>query len=193
MSANESGDPPGIFRPATGARRSRCAWNVPFTKSPLEMKQHPATVRVLSVRSAHAGRSRTRTAADRDAGCRRAGRQSGVVVISGEAGIGKTALLDDTARTRPTCKCCGPRAASRESGLGFSGLHQLLLPALHLVDPSPRNSRGAGGRPDAAAGPAPERFAVGVAATLSLLSRSAEDSPAAPAHRRRAPSGSGDR
>ncbi|BBY92577.1 transcriptional regulator [Mycobacterium gallinarum] len=64
-----------------------------------------------------------------------------------------------------------------EAALGFSGLHQLLRPALHLIDRLPA--------PQAEAlavalmlrdGPAPARFAVG-AATLSLISRYAEEGP----------------
>ena len=64
-----------------------------------------------------------------------------------------------------------------EAGLGFSGLHQLLLPALGLLAHLPTQLRDA---LEVAltlrSGPPPERFAVGVA-TLSLLSRYAEDRP----------------
>jgi DNA-binding CsgD family transcriptional regulator len=103
--------------------------------------------------------------------------QSGVLVLRGEAGIGKTALLEDTAgqvRDMALVRASGTEA---ESALAFTGLHQLLRPALHLIDRLP------GPQSDALAvalmmrdGPAPERFAIG-AATLSLLSRHAEDSP----------------
>lgn len=103
--------------------------------------------------------------------------QSGVLVLRGEAGIGKTALLDDTAQQARDVATMRTSGSERESGLGFSGLHQLLQPALHLLDHIP------GPQSDALAvaltlrrGPAPERFAVG-AATLSLLSRYAEDAP----------------
>lgn len=103
--------------------------------------------------------------------------QSGVVVLLGEAGIGKTALLDDTAAHAGDMVVMRTSGSERESALGFSGLHQLLRPALHLVDHIP------GPQSEALAvalmlrhGPAPERFAV-AAATLSLLSRYAEDSP----------------
>jgi DNA-binding CsgD family transcriptional regulator len=103
--------------------------------------------------------------------------QSGVLVLCGEAGIGKTALLDDTARHAGEMRVLRTSGSEYESGLGFSGLHQLLGPALHLIDRIPGPQR------DALAvalllrdGPAPERFAVGAAA-LSLLSRYAEESP----------------
>jgi DNA-binding CsgD family transcriptional regulator len=104
-------------------------------------------------------------------------RQSGVLVISGEAGIGKTALLDDTAGSAGEMRVLRASGSEFEAGLGFSGLHQLLLPALGLLDHLPDQLC------DALAvalmmrsGPPPERFAVGVAA-LSLLSRCAEDQP----------------
>jgi DNA-binding CsgD family transcriptional regulator len=103
--------------------------------------------------------------------------QSGVLMLRGEAGIGKTALLDDTAARAGDMTVMRTSGSERESALGFSALHQLLLPALHLVDRIP------GPQSDALAvaltlrrGPTPERFAVG-AATLSLLSRYAEEAP----------------
>lgn len=104
-------------------------------------------------------------------------RQSGVLVLCGEAGIGKTALLDDTARRAGEMRVLRMSGSEYESALGFSGLHQLLGPALHLIDRIPVPQR------DALAvalllrdGPPPERFAVGAAA-LSLLSRYAEERP----------------
>ena len=104
-------------------------------------------------------------------------RQSGVLVISGEAGIGKTALLEDSVRTADEMQVLRASGSEFETGLGFSGLHQLLLPVLGLLDHLPPPLRDA---LEVAltlrSGPAPERFAVGVA-TLSLLSRSAEDHP----------------
>jgi DNA-binding CsgD family transcriptional regulator len=103
--------------------------------------------------------------------------ESGVLILRGEAGIGKTALLDDTAHQALDMAIMRTAGSERESALGFSGLHQLLQPALHLIDHIP------GPQSDALAvalmlrrGPVPERFAIG-AATLSLLSRYAEDAP----------------
>ena len=101
--------------------------------------------------------------------------QSGVLVLRGEAGIGKTALLGETGAGAGSMVVMRTAGTERESAIGFSGLHQLLRPALHLIDhiPGPQSDALAvalavrGGR-------APERFAVG-AATLSLLSRYAEE------------------
>ena len=103
--------------------------------------------------------------------------QSGVLVLRGEAGIGKTALLGETGAGAGSMVVMRTAGTERESAIGFSGLHQLLRPALHLIDhiPGPQSDALAvalavrGGR-------APERFAVG-AATLSLLSRYAEEVP----------------
>ncbi|HEY5845149.1 MAG TPA: ATP-binding protein, partial [Mycobacterium sp.] len=104
-------------------------------------------------------------------------RQSGVLVISGEAGIGKTALLEDSVRTADEMQVLRASGSEFEAGLGFSGLHQLLLPVLGLLDHLPPQLRDAlQVALTLRSGPAPERFAVGVA-TLSLLSRSAEDRP----------------
>src|SRR5271166_4788572 len=103
--------------------------------------------------------------------------QSGVLVLSGEAGIGKTALLDDTAARAGEMRVLRVSGSEQESGLGFAGLQQLLSPALLLLERIPEPQR------DALAvalmlrdGPAPERFAVCVGA-LSLVSRFAEEGP----------------
>ena len=103
--------------------------------------------------------------------------QSGVLVISGEAGIGKTALLDDTAAQAGEMRVLRISGSEQEAGLGFAGLQQLLSPALPLLERIPEPQR------DALAvalmlrdGPTPERFAVCVGA-LSLISRFAEEWP----------------
>ncbi|SBT40300.1 LuxR family transcriptional regulator [Micromonospora auratinigra] len=100
---------------------------------------------------------------------------SGALVVRGEPGIGKTALLAhaDLAGLRVL------RAAGVESEaeLPFAGLHLLLRPVLDRLDAVPAVQaealRGALGL--AAAG-APDRFLVGLA-VLSLLSEVADDGP----------------
>jgi len=103
--------------------------------------------------------------------------QSSVLVLSGEAGIGKTALLDDTAAGAGEMRVLRISGSEQESGMGFAGLQQLLSPALPLLERIPEPQR------DALAvaltlrdGPAPERFAV-CAGALSLISRFAEERP----------------
>ncbi|HEY5858009.1 MAG TPA: LuxR C-terminal-related transcriptional regulator [Aldersonia sp.] len=103
--------------------------------------------------------------------------ESGVLVLRGEAGIGKTALLDDTAARAEGMRVLRIAGTAPESGLSFAGLHRLLLPALGLLDRIPGPQRDALSIAlTLATGPSPDRFAVGAAA-VSLLSRFAEERP----------------
>ncbi|MFI6182918.1 ATP-binding protein [Nonomuraea sp. NPDC051191] len=106
----------------------------------------------------------------------RAGR-SGVLVIYGDPGIGKTALLSyvtGRAADARVLRCAG---VETEAELPFAALHQLLRPALARVDslPEPQAAalRGALGL---GAGGGEDRFVIGLA-TLSLLSELAEEGP----------------
>ncbi len=105
--------------------------------------------------------------------------QSGVLVITGEPGVGKTALVEDAiARATGMGVLCAVGSES-EREIPFGGLLQLLRPALGLLDQIP------GPQADALAtalalrpGRTGDRFAVG-AATLSLICRFAEQQPVA--------------
>ena len=107
--------------------------------------------------------------------------QGGTLVVVGEAGIGKSALLRDlvgeaTAARMRVLQAAGVEA---EREVPFGGLLQLLRPVLGHLDALPAPQADALGaalalRPGAAG----ERFAVG-AAVLGLLSRVAEDEPVA--------------
>ena len=103
--------------------------------------------------------------------------QSAVLVLVGEAGIGKTALLDDVLAAVGNMRVLRATGIESEYELPFSALQQLLGPALVHLDriPSPQADALAVAlalRP----GIPGDRFAIG-AATLSLLSRFAEDQP----------------
>ncbi|WP_426560921.1 ATP-binding protein [Angustibacter sp. McL0619] len=105
--------------------------------------------------------------------------ESGALVLVGEAGIGKTALLEDAARSATGLRLLRARGTTSEAEVPFGGLLQLLRPALvHLERiPEPQAEALASAlalRP----GTGGDRFAIG-AATLSLLSRLAEDEPVA--------------
>ena len=122
------------------------------------------------------GRERERRALDDALASARAGR-SAVLALVGEAGIGKTALLDYAADTAAGMRILRARGVELEMHLPFSGLFELLRPALHMLERIPK--------PRAAAlesalalrpGTSGERFAVG-AATLSLLAAFAEEAP----------------
>jgi ATP/maltotriose-dependent transcriptional regulator MalT len=103
--------------------------------------------------------------------------RSGALVLRGEAGIGKTALLED-ARDRATdMRVLSARGVEAESELAFAALQQLIRPALGHLDqlPAPQATalRAALGL---AEGAGEERFLV-FAACLSLLSELAERRP----------------
>jgi DNA-binding CsgD family transcriptional regulator len=105
--------------------------------------------------------------------------ESRAVVIRGEAGIGKTALLDhvlDRARTS-ACRVVRVAGLPCEMELAFAALHQLCAPIMDRLPRLPEPQRDALATAFAMqAGPAPNRFLVGLA-TLGLLAESAEDRP----------------
>ena len=103
--------------------------------------------------------------------------QSGALALRGEAGIGKTVLLQD-ARARATdMHVLAARGVESESELPFAALHQLLRPALGYVNrlPAPQATalQSALGLADSAG---QERFLI-YSACLSLLSELAEEQP----------------
>lgn len=102
---------------------------------------------------------------------------SGVLVITGEAGIGKTALLAHAIDSGAGMTVLRAAGVESESEIAFAGLLTLLRPVLGRIDelPAPQAAalRAALGL---AAGAAGDRFLVG-AATLTLLTACAEDAP----------------
>ncbi|WP_269755662.1 helix-turn-helix transcriptional regulator [Streptomyces albireticuli] len=98
------------------------------------------------------------------------------LVLWGDPGIGKTALLEDTALTAAdfTVLCC--RGTRMESGLAFAALHELLWPVVDRIGTLPAAQaaalRGALGHHRDPA----DRFLIG-AATLTLLSELAGEQP----------------
>src|SRR5262245_38924386 len=55
---------------------------------------------------------------------------SGTLVLTGEAGIGKTRLLDDVVKAAPDLDVLRIDGVESEMSLGFAALHQLLRPLL---------------------------------------------------------------
>lgn len=102
---------------------------------------------------------------------------SGALVLDGEPGIGKSALLDHLADGVQGCRVLRVTGVESEMELAFAGLHQLCRPLFHLVDrlPPPQAAalRAAFGL---AAGDRPDRFLVGLAA-LSLISEGGHERP----------------
>jgi DNA-binding CsgD family transcriptional regulator len=104
-------------------------------------------------------------------------RLSGVLVLRGEPGAGKTALLDHAVRQAGDMQVVRVTGVESEMDLGFAALHQLLFPLLDGLDDLPPPQREAlGSAFGLVAGPAPGRFLVGLAA-LTLLTDTAEDRP----------------
>jgi DNA-binding CsgD family transcriptional regulator len=104
---------------------------------------------------------------------------SAALVLCGEAGIGKSALLHHAAERARECglTVLSARGAESESELPFSGLSELLAPIVHLLERIPEPQavalRGAFALGRSTAG---DPFAT-FAATLSLLSEAADDRP----------------
>jgi DNA-binding CsgD family transcriptional regulator len=102
---------------------------------------------------------------------------SGVLVLQGEAGIGKTALLEYAAERAGDMRIARVAGVESEMDLAFAGLHQLLVPFLdgigRLPLPQWHALQTAFGL---AAGPAPDRFLVGLAA-LTLVTDAAMEHP----------------
>jgi DNA-binding CsgD family transcriptional regulator len=122
------------------------------------------------------GRRAERGVLDRLAEVVRAG-ESRALVVRGEAGVGKTALLEYLAGHAAGCRVARAAGVQSEMELAFAGLHQLCVPMLDRLEalPGPQGDalRTAFGM---SAGPAPDRFLIGLA-VLSLLSDVAEEQP----------------
>jgi DNA-binding CsgD family transcriptional regulator len=122
------------------------------------------------------GRDAERGTLDRFVAAIRAG-QSQAMVLSGDAGVGKTALLDYLAGNASGCRVVRTSGCQSEMELAFAALHQLCAPLLDSLERLPVPQRdalriafGMG------SGPTPDRFLVGLA-VLNLLSNAAELQP----------------
>ncbi len=122
------------------------------------------------------GRRRECDVLDRLLDAVRAG-ESRTLVVRGEPGVGKTALLDYLAQQASGCRVVRVAGVESEMELAFAGVHQLLTPMLDRLErlPGPQGEAlwtAFGLR----SGSAPDRFLVGLA-VLSLLSDAAEEHP----------------
>ena len=100
---------------------------------------------------------------------------SGVCVVAGDAGMGKTRLLEYALEEAPGLTSLWIAGVEAERELGYAGLHRLLRPLLVRRESLPEPQRGAlesafGLR----AGAPADRFLVGLG-TLSLLAGAAEE------------------
>ena len=102
---------------------------------------------------------------------------SGALVIRGEPGIGKSALLQYAKDRADGMTVLSATGIESESELPFSGLSELLHPVLGLLDEIPPPQAGALAGALAVGPPgAQDRFTISVA-TLSLLAAAAEHRP----------------
>src|SRR4051794_40867670 len=106
----------------------------------------------------------------------KAGR-SRVLVVRGEPGVGKTALLDYVVGRASGFQVLRAVGVEPEMELPFAGLHQLCAPILDRLDRLPGPQREALGTAFGLnAGDAPDRFFVGLA-VLGLLAEAAAQGP----------------
>ena len=122
------------------------------------------------------GRSRERTELDYLLDRTRYG-ESTAIVLRGEAGIGKTTLLDYCARHASGCDLARIASVQSELEMPYAAIHQLCNPMLEHLDALPEPQQ------DALkvafgllTGTAPDRFAMGLA-VLSLLAEVASERP----------------
>src|ERR1700736_1116543 len=103
--------------------------------------------------------------------------QSRVLVVSGEAGVGKTALLESAVGSVSGFRVMRAVGVESEMELAFAALQQLCAPLLDRLDRLPAPQQDALGVAfGLRAGDAPDRFLVGLA-VLSLFSEVAEELP----------------
>ena len=122
------------------------------------------------------GRERELAAVEQALASARLGR-SAHLMIQGEPGIGKTALVEHAIAHAAEMKVLSARGVEFEADIPFAGLHELLRPALPMLDrlapghaAALRSSLGVGPRIEA------DRLIVGVA-VLELIAALAERAP----------------
>src|SRR2546425_4984091 len=122
------------------------------------------------------GRDREREVLERLLEGARAG-HGGVLVLHGDPGVGKTALLEFAVENGRDFRVVRTAGAEGEMELPYAALQQLCSPIIGLTDRLPDPQRNAlavaFGR---SVGPAPDPFLVGLA-VLGLLSEAAEERP----------------
>src|SRR5712672_569870 len=105
------------------------------------------------------------------------GGRSGALVMHGEAGVGKTALLEDAIASAAGMRIARVAGIESEMELAYAALQQLCAPMLDGLGRLPDPQREALGVVfGLRAGEAPDRFLVGLAA-LSLLADAAGKQP----------------
>ncbi|HEY1634750.1 MAG TPA: LuxR family transcriptional regulator [Acidimicrobiales bacterium] len=102
---------------------------------------------------------------------------SGALVLRGEPGVGKTALLEYAVQSAPSMRMARVAGVESETSLGFAALHQLLVPfmaGVELLPPPQRQALGVAF--GLVTGEAPDPFLVDLA-VLTLLADAAVEQP----------------
>src|SRR2546427_8015754 len=103
--------------------------------------------------------------------------ESRVLVVRGEPGVGKSALLEYVAGQASGCRLARAAGVQSEMELAFAGLQQLCAPMLDRLERLPAPQRDALGTAfGLTGGAAPDRFLLGLA-VLGLLSEAAGELP----------------
>ncbi len=103
--------------------------------------------------------------------------ESRALVVRGEPGVGKTALLEYLVAQASGCRIARAAGVQSEMELAFAGVHQLCAPTLDRLERLPAPQRDAlKSAFGLSLGSAPDRFLVGLA-VLNLLSDAAEEQP----------------
>ncbi len=103
--------------------------------------------------------------------------ESRALVLRGDAGVGKSALLEHLVDSARGCRVVRASGVQSEMELAFAGLHQLCVPVGHRIDRLPPPQRGALRTVlGLGEGPPPDRFLVGLA-VLTLLADLAGERP----------------
>ena len=130
----------------------------------------------MATRSALRGRDEELRTLDRLLEAVRAG-ESKALVVRGEPGVGKTALLEYAIESASGFRVAPAVGVESEMELAYAALQQLCAPMLDRVERLPGPQRDALGVAfGLSAGDAPDRYLVGLAA-LTLLSEVADDRP----------------
>lgn len=103
--------------------------------------------------------------------------KSGVIVLRGEAGIGKSALLDHLERGATGCRVTRTTGVEPETAFAYAGVHRVCASMLDELSGLPEPQEEALGTIfGLTSGPPPEQFLVGLA-VLGLLTNAAEGAP----------------
>ncbi len=122
------------------------------------------------------GRRTECDALDRLLAAVRAG-ESQALVVHGDAGVGKSALLDYFVGRASDCRVVTATGIESETELAYAAVHQLCMPILSLLDRLPEPQRSALGTAfGLRTGPPPDRFLLGLA-VLGLFAAAGEDRP----------------